>query len=94
MGAAEAGFKVIVAGAAVKLSSLSAWQLASGRSLVAALVLALAIIPVFLIPLVTTPGAQLEKVRLLEERATRTWARETSQGGAPSMAPACGSARS
>ncbi len=31
------------AGAAVKLSSLSAWQLASGRSLVAALVLALAI---------------------------------------------------
>jgi len=31
------------AGAAVKLSSLSAWQLASGRSLIAALVLALAI---------------------------------------------------
>lgn len=31
------------AGAAVKLSSLSAWQIASGRSLVAALVLALAI---------------------------------------------------
>ncbi|HEY0096818.1 MAG TPA: EamA family transporter [Archangium sp.] len=31
------------AGAAVKLSSLSAWQLASGRSLVAALMLALAI---------------------------------------------------
>jgi drug/metabolite transporter (DMT)-like permease len=31
------------AGAAVKLSTLSAWQLASGRSLVAALVLALAI---------------------------------------------------
>jgi drug/metabolite transporter (DMT)-like permease len=31
------------AGAAVKLSSLSAWQIASGRSLIAALVLALAI---------------------------------------------------